>query len=232
MKIVLIRAILAVVVFAIMPIQNLKSQKIERYAVKNATIEYKHTGMTEGKETIYISDYGKKEARYSEMTASAFGFSTTTKELELTLGNVIYSVDLNEMTGTKTILSEDIELDKKEVAEYEELGREMMESMGFEKTGTEKILGKKCEVWEGLGTKTWIWKNIPLKTEINMMGKSVIVATKLDLGSVPASKFKVPDGVDFEVVEEDSEYSSKEDMEDFQESLEQLKGILGTKKKK
>jgi len=211
---------------------NLQAQEINRYAVKSATIVYKHTGMTEGKQTVYIADYGQKEADYSELTASAFGFSTTTKELELTLGNVVYSVDLTEKTGTKTILPDIKDLDKKEVKDYEQLGKEMMESMGFEKVGTEKVLGKSCEVWEGMGTKSWIWKNIPLKTEMNMMGKSTIIATSIDLSNPPASKFKVPQGIDFETIEGDRQEASEEDMENLQESLEQLKGLLGTKKKK
>lgn len=233
MKKNLVATILLVIITVFTVVQSQAQKSLQRYAVKNATIIYKHSGMTEGEEKVYIADYGKKEARYTELTVSAFGFETTTRELELHLGDEYYSIDLNEKTGTKTIFSDDFELSKKEVKEYEELGKEMMETMGFEKTGTGTILGKKCDIWEGMGTKSWIWKNIPLKTEISMMGKSVIEAVKLDINAgVPASKFKIPDGISFEDIEMDKESMNEDDMESLEESLNQLKGLLGTKKKK
>ena len=225
---------LALALIIVLPCTSLKAQKnMQRYAVKNATIIYKHSGMTEGEEKVYIADYGKKEARYTELTVSAFGFSTTTRELELHLGDDYYAIDLNEKIGTKTTFSDDFELSKKEVKEYEELGKEMMEAMGFEKTGTGTILGKKCDIWEGMGTKSWIWKNIPLKTEVNMMGKSVIESVKIDIsGNVPASKFRIPEGISFDETTADDESMNPQNMEDLEESLNMLKEMMGTKKKK
>ena len=220
----------------IIPVGQLQAQKgINRYAVKDATISYKYSGMSEGEGMVYIADYGKKEAHYTKLKTSAFGFSTETNELELNLGDVYYTIDLNEKTGTKLVMTDDLGLSKKEIKEYEELGKEMMEEMGFEKTGEGTILGKKCDIWEGMGTKTWIWKNISLKMEMNMMGKMTVEATKIDLrASIPASKFKVPDGIRFEEIDaEDGETYSSEDLEkELKEGLDQLKGILGTKKKK
>jgi len=212
---------------------NLQAQsRMNQYAVKKAVITYKYTGMSEGTETLYFTDYGQKEARYSEMTTSAFGFTTTTKELSLILGAVHYTIDLVNKTGVKqTIMADFMEMDEKEVKEMEELGKEMMEGMGFEKTGTEVFLGKKCDIWEGMGTKSWVWKNLTLKSEVNMMGKMTIEATKIDLNpNIPASKFKVPDGISFD----ESDIDDEENMssEELQEGLNQLKGILGTKKKK
>ena len=54
--------------------------------------------------------------------------------------------------------------------------------MGGKKIGTEKFLGKQTDIWEikQMGTKSWVWKGVTLKTESNMMGMKInIVATKI-----------------------------------------------------
>lgn len=79
--------------------------------------------------------------------------------------------------------------------DVEAFGKAMLENMGYEKTENEEVLGKNCEVWEGMG-KLWIWKGLTVKSEVKMMGVKVnMTATKIETDiAIPADKFKVPEG--------------------------------------
>jgi hypothetical protein len=82
----------------------------------------------------------------------------------------------------------------------EEFGKHTMEQLGFEKTGTESIIGNPCEIYSGMGTKIWIWKGIALKTDVKILGqKTTWTATSVKINeSVPSSKFEIPSDVKFE----------------------------------
>lgn len=223
---------LTVLFLALFGVQGFGQKLANRYLVKSAIVKMKHSGMSEGEETIYIDQYGERVARYTDLKTSVMGMTSRTKELELTLGDEIYSIDLLTNTGVKSTIPVS-DMSEKEMKEWAAIGEQMLEDMGFEKTGQEKILGKTCDVWEGMGTRSWIWNNLALKTEISMMGKATIEAIDLQVDvAIPASKFKVPDGISFEEAAVSDEEVSEESMEELQESLKQLKGILGTGKKK
>ena len=74
-------------------------------------------------------------------------------------------------------------------------GEDMMKQMGGKKTGTDKVLGYACDVWDLMGTKQCIYKGIPLRVETNMMGiKNIEVATKAEFDiSLSKDDFKLPD---------------------------------------
>jgi hypothetical protein len=77
----------------------------------------------------------------------------------------------------------------------QQTGEKMMKQMGGKKTGTDKVLGYTCDVWELMGTKQCIYKGITLSLESNIMGiKTREVATKAAF-DIPLSKedFKLPD---------------------------------------
>lgn len=217
---------------------NIEAQRrINTYKIKKAIVTYKYTGMSEGVETLYFDNYGKKEARYSELVTKAFGFTNKTKELNLHLDSVNYNINLLTNTGIKQSMPGDFS--GRNMAGMEEWkgigsGEEMMDAMGFEKTGEEMILGKKCEIWEGMGTKTWTWNNISLKSIVNIMGEMTIEATEIDLNtSIPASKFKIPEGINFDELdyENEDDLSPEEMQKQLKEGLNQLKGLMKIKKK-
>ena len=178
----------------------------------------------------------------------------TTEEdnISLRLDSVLYDIDMIEKTGVRTVIPFDpSEMTEEEMKELQALGESMMDEMGFKKAGQEKILGRSCDVWENetLNTKIWIWENLTMKTEVNMMGQFITEAVKIDINArVPADKFKIPAGID--IIEESlDEYAygdenyDEEDVEgldslaseigkELEKGLNELKGILGGKKKK
>ena len=75
----------------------------------------------------------------------------------------------------------------------------MLLSMGANKIGSDKFLGKDCDVYEmkNTGTKLWVWEWLTLKSETKSGGLNInVTATRINEGgSVPAEKFKVPEKV-------------------------------------
>ena len=75
-----------------------------------------------------------------------------------------------------------------------QMGKEMLKKMGAKKTGTDKVLGFTCEVWDLKSIKQCIYKGVTLKTTTNFMGlKTQEVATKAEFDiSIPKESFKLP----------------------------------------
>ncbi|MEP1095142.1 MAG: hypothetical protein ABJG78_08530 [Cyclobacteriaceae bacterium] len=172
-------------------------QKFKRYGIKSGIIEYELSGAQSGKETVYFDDWGYREAKYTEAEFSFSGFTQKNNSITIMEGKMIYSIDLSTNTGTKV---ENTMFDGLEDEDLEKMGEKMMKEMGGEKTGTEEVMNKECDVWEikHMGSKTWVWKSIPLKTEVNMGMQMNIVATSITEGDVPAEKFEIPEGITFQ----------------------------------
>ena len=175
----------------------------KRYEIKSGIVTYNIEGggsmlgfstKTTGTEKLYFTDWGNLELREASEKNVAMGKTTLTHQITKIDHGTIYSVDDKE----KVILKQDIGMFKEmdqQGKNMSAMGKDMMKQMGGKKTGTGKVLGYPCEIWEVMGTKTWIYKGVPLKTEANIMGfKHLKIATsaKFDV-SVPKSKFALPD---------------------------------------
>jgi len=190
-------------VISILAVIQLSAQtkKGKLYPFKTAVIEYTYEGNTTGTQNLYIDNYGWLQCKIEQTASKAFGQKSEVNSAEITKDFDIYHWDLKTKTGTKmhNTLAEDLMNDPN--FDPEEFGKKTMESLGFEKKGTETINGKVCEVWKGLaGSSTiWMWNSLALKSEIKMLGtKTIWTATtiKIDEG-VPAGKFNIPSDVNF-----------------------------------
>ncbi len=177
-------------------------------------IEYKVEGLAVGTEIVYFDDYGIKEARFTKTEAKIMGFSTTTNTLTITNKDWSYNINLDEKTGTKMKNKQLQELiDGITQKDYEEFGKKMLEQMDAKLVGNETILGKNCEVWDirKMNGKTWNYKYVPLKIEINLMGKNINTAVKFEENiKIPADKFEVPKGIS--ITEQEMENFNMDDM--------------------
>jgi hypothetical protein len=242
----LFKITLFVIATASIGMHSFAQDEMMMFKAKSGILEYKLSGKTTGTETVYFDNHGRREARFTESTTTILGMTTTEKTLNIKLDSVVYSIDLKEKTGTRTVMPWDPStMTEAEWKEWEEWGKNTMQDMGFKKTGEEKILGHNCDIWEGLGSKIWMWENMALKTEVNMMGQWLIEATKIDFNTrISQDKFKVPK--DIKIVSYDHEYEAAEhevqdddidtlasDLEkELEKGLNDLRGILGVKKKK
>ncbi|MCJ7765785.1 MAG: hypothetical protein MUP09_07590, partial [Thiovulaceae bacterium] len=180
-----------------------------RLPFKSATIFYEVSGMEKGSETLYIEEYGKKEAKYRKTTGKVMYQIMETDKIEVTTPDWLYDIDMIERTGTKitnpakVYKQEYKKLTAKEkktvTANAEKMGKN---SMGGMEATVEKnaatLLGYPCDKTTVMGTTVYTIHDtgIALKTESKVMGmSSKSVALKLEKGKVPASVFALPKGV-------------------------------------
>ena len=185
------------------------ADQMKLYGVESGKIDYKITGSgdimgvetkTVGKKRVIFKDFGAKSlTEENEVKKTVMGGnSNVEKNHKITImdGAMLYTVDVEKqkitrmqnpavammgaMGGGKNAMT---------------MGENMLKKMGGKKTGTDKVLGYSCDVWEAMGTKQCIYKGIPLKIESNIMGiKEIEVATKAEFDiSIPDSTFKLPD---------------------------------------
>lgn len=177
-------------------------QEVHRYKIRSGIVEYKLSGVQTGTEKIYFDRWGMREAKYSNSETRMMNVSIKKNILTLLDGEWTYSVDLDANTGTKMptpLLGDLIARAKSEGKDLTDVGTEILARSGAKKTGEATLLGKRCEIWEtqSLKIKAWIWQGLTLKTEANMMGKTILIeATGLQENvSVPAEKLAVPANV-------------------------------------
>jgi len=207
-----------------------KSNSVFYYPVKSAHIEYAHSGSTTGTESYYMDKNGMLSARYTELTTKSFGSTSTTHQVVIQKDSIFWTADLDNKTGVK----QTIHIDPKDIEKWTDTAEEVWTDMGFKKTGEEELLGKKCDIWEGMSSKIWVWQNFSLKSEMSLFGKSVIEATKIDIGgSIDKSKFELPEGITWT----DSYVNTSDPVFDsigkgIEKGLKDLKDMFGPKKKK
>ncbi len=189
-----------------------KENNLKRYSIKSGIVKYQITtsgklmgGTVSGSGTkeLYFKDWGAKELTKEDSKQitkiNIFGQKKTdvaeTHTIDKLDNGKSYSVD----TKNKIIyVKQDPAMNMIKMfnnGDAEEVGKQMLESMGGKKIGTGKVLGYTCDIWEIPGGKQWIYKGLPLKIDMTMMGiHRVEEATeaKFDI-DVPEKYFQLPD---------------------------------------
>lgn len=189
------RAIIALI-FLTSLIQGVTAQEFQKYPFKSGMIEYKTEGQTSGTRLMYWNKSGYNEYAAEKSVTKMLGMQMESSSYELSLGSTTYTWEDDEGPIYKSENPvADYFIEKETTSkELEHASIEMLKGLGFEKTGKGEVLGKKCDVWEGIGSKVWVWKGFSLKTEVNMLGMKISeTAVKIETNvRVPASVFKVP----------------------------------------
>lgn len=207
--------------YSLVAFSQSEKSNFKKYPFKSVIIEYKIEGKTNGTKTVYIDDYGYKEATYSKTVTKMMGMKTEENKADIIIGNKIYMVDLNSGQAHSSVspianyLSTNGE-------DWEEIGREIFEQLGYEKLSNESFDGKNCEVWKGMN-KIWIWKGLLIKSETKMMGmKFDEISTDIKINaSIPADKFIVPDN--FKIEETNTGGEMQDFMNGFQKEMKEMK---------
>ncbi|HHD72382.1 MAG TPA: hypothetical protein ENL02_00445 [Epsilonproteobacteria bacterium] len=179
----------------------------KRYDVKSGKIDYKiiGSGMIMGVETktvgikrVLFDAYGAREiAEVNKIQKTTMdGKTTADKSHKITYmnGAMIYHIDMKRkrimrMQNPALMLSSLKGRTPEQFAEY------LMKKMGGKRIGTEKILGYRCDLWDIMGAKQWIYKGVVLKTESNTLGMKsteVAIKAKFDI-SLTDKNYKLPD---------------------------------------
>jgi hypothetical protein len=180
------------------------------YQIKSGYVKYELKGNAVGTKELWWDDYGAKTRTETQSTSTTkmFGMTSETKtnSVEIKNGTVLWSIDLNSMTGQESNMEGYLDysaFDEMTEAEKEEYAQAMLDSLGGEKLPSEMFLGCMCDVITIWGSKIWTCKNVPLKSETNVMGlTNYETATDFKKNiPVPSSKFEKPEGVEFTVHE-------------------------------
>lgn len=198
--------IIALAIFSL----NVYGQEAKKYAVKSGYIKYELTGNTTGTKELWWDNYGTKscEVEKSTTTTKMFGIKNTeeTNMTTVLIKDKFWVADY--VAGTGTIGTVPFYQEGQDFAngmteeEQKEFADQVIAQMGGKKLGNEDVNGYTCDVIKIMGAKTWIHKGLNLKTEAKMLGvktNEVFVEFKPN-ANVPASKFNLPTGVEFDDV--------------------------------
>jgi len=199
----LVKISLSIVLFG--TILTAGTSEIKLYDIKSGKIEYsmKGSGKIMGQT---MQSIGKKRVIFDR-----YGALNLTEENKVEKQVIMGQKQINKM-HTLTYLKDGMvyqaDFRKRRIIRMENMGmamlgnknmkqsgEKMMKQMGGKKTGTDKVLGYTCDIWELMGTKQCLYKGIPLRIESSMMGiKNIEVATKAEFDiSLSKDDFKLPD---------------------------------------
>lgn len=148
-----------------------------QYGVKSGHVEYKLTGNTTGTKTLWWDNYGEQSyvEEISVTVIEMMGVKTETRRHTIMVinGDEYWMADLIKNTGQEGTISalmgtEGIE--DMSVAAKQEMGEQMLDSLGAERRGTETILGYECEVIFWGGSTSWNYEGVILKQTVDLMG--------------------------------------------------------------
>lgn len=189
------------------------TDELVKYPFKAGIVKYENDVM--GMKTtliLYIKDYGDVECSVSEV--ELMGKKMTMKSL--IKDGYLYSLSMDQKSGTKVKVDSDFSTYKFDSEMFEET----LDSIGGKKLGTEKILGKTCQVYsmlqDGAEQKLWIWKNMLMKmsAEQNGMVMGMEVISIEETSNFPDGIFDIP--ADYNITEE-AEMDIDMDIDDFGE---------------
>ena len=183
-----------------------QTKEYKRYSLKSGIVKYTIDGMQKGSAELYFDNWGMKEATYENSVIEMYGIKQESETVNYLDGYWQYNVDKQSNTGTKTkntVLESIVE--NSEDGDLVVIGQQMFTNMGGKKIGSGEVIGKPCEIWEleSVGTKVWVWENIPLKTETNMMGMTLVrEATSIETDAdIPEGKLDIPTDIEFNEID-------------------------------
>ena len=220
--------LLAITLSLLLAFQLTAQQSAKKYAVKSGKVEYKLTGNTTGTKTVYFDDFGDKyyEHLKSVSETKMFGITDRTETDKVTIINKSHFWTIDKTNGDN--MEGEIPYYNSSRGMFEDMTEEeqkkfsddLLRSFGGKREGTEKILGYTCEKISVMGSYSWIYKGVTLKSETKVMGiVANETATSFEKGiSISANKFEAPNGLTFTNVQQQQQGMYGEmDMEMYEE---------------
>ncbi|MCI4643512.1 MAG: hypothetical protein MRY64_01885 [Hyphomonadaceae bacterium] len=152
------------------------------HPVEKACVTYEMNGqMQSGTVTRCHRDFGYESYEIQDVSIGFGGFSQTQTTHTITIGDTIYTIDLQSNTATQTTNPMYAGLaDAMEDASPEELGASFLEAMNMSPTGeTNTVAGEGCTVYSSpmMGTACFTSDWLMLEQSVMGMGQS---ATSVD----------------------------------------------------
>ncbi|MDB5227267.1 MAG: hypothetical protein JWN78_1460 [Bacteroidota bacterium] len=151
---------------------------------------------------ITFDDYGKLKVTETNMAMSMGGHHMNTTSKSLVKDDYIYSWSSASKAGMKFKMDPS-RMDPKKDMDFSKMTDEMKAKLHMQEVGNETIDGKDCKVFtyeaETMKGKMWIWKQLPLQSEMTISGKTITTKYKSfrENPSIPAGTFDVPSDIEF-----------------------------------
>lgn len=175
-----------------------------RFDFKSGILETQTNMMSMGTANVKMifDDYGKTQLTESTVSMEMMGKKINTLSKSLVKDGYIYNWSEPSM-GAATKMKLNSETFDEKNLDFNSLTDEMKKRFQIKEEGNESIDGKTCKVYsfvtEGMKGKTWIWKGLPLQSEMSVAGQTV--KSKFlkfeENPSIPASTFEIPQGITF-----------------------------------
>ena len=184
-----------------------QAQNVKTYAIESGYLKLELSGNTVGTKELWWDDYGQKthELEKSTTTTKMFGIKDIeeTHKLTIIVKDKFWTVDYTDNTGangTVPYYNEGQEyVGNMSEEEQQEFADNLLEQMGGNKLGSEKVKAYDCDVIKIMGAKSWIYKGLILKSETKMLGikANEMLSEFKPNSSVSASKFDAPKDVNY-----------------------------------
>jgi len=165
---------------------GVKAQNMQLYPTKSGMIKYEFKGRTKGIEIVYFDDYGKLLS--IKKTVFLISNENTTEQTTLSIFKNDSLFEANMQNNTVSVYSLDNNTTKSKF-----ISTEMLQTLGYNKLGNEDIAGITCVIYSGKNGTLWIWDNIVLKSEMEIM--EIIISSEATLVMtdivIPQSKFEI-----------------------------------------
>lgn len=202
---------------------SLFAKNEKQYEFKSMYIEYEVSMIgpmmtNNGTEVVWYDDFGNLSYTHSKEKSKVSMFGQNSEEekesISVLKGDWVYSADMKTKSGTKQNIKDLREMGMmmgmamtpkfaQPGKSEKEILMEFVKDNGGTWIGEQDYLGKKCWVFELMGTKQWMYKRVVLKVEGDMMGsKYVKKAIKIDENpSIPSDKFEPPKDINYELID-------------------------------
>ena len=176
---------------------------------EQGVITYEISGMESGREILYLTDYGATAARYRETSTTILGITQKHSSIEITTPEWIYSFDLRERTGFKTVnprklmLEEYAKLSDTDKQKVDENSQKMATVFTGDlhasvEQNVKDILGYSCDLMKATGSTVYSihGTGVSLLSETDFMGIQIqSTAISVETMRVDPSYFEFPEGI-------------------------------------
>ena len=181
--------------------------EMKRYPYERLHLTYEYSGDVRGIEELFVSGYGKYEARRSKLEI------LSTKEIRpsdngaITRSADMYTMDFSKMQAVHEhlrFLDSLYHLEGKDIPSPQEYIESEMKKNYFKNVGKDTVAGKLATKWQQDGDRLilWISNGLMLRKHVNSENGSLdMVVKNIDtLWTVDTTKFIIPTG--FTVIEQ------------------------------
>jgi len=145
-------------------------QQFQKYPFESGKIQYIIEGTTQGIKTVYWDEFGYKEISIEESETLMFGNLEKCHKTLLTIGNCNYEwkETENAVLQTNNPLVDIWNENGYSSDSIHVFCDKVLALLGYEASGTDKVLGKTCTVYKGIDT-VWVWNGFTLKSSLSLL---------------------------------------------------------------